>query len=121
MVDWIPAVDGRRIAAGHPADDIADRRGAAERGALARSQTKLSKAVEEVAADLLAEIGGDRVVRPDQGLDRLETAIDCDVLGRSDLRHDCHRAGREGEGNLGAQSQGERFLPNALSLYAGHF
>jgi hypothetical protein len=37
--------------------------------------------VEEVAADLLAEIGADPVVRPDQRLRRGETAIYRNVLG----------------------------------------
>jgi len=82
-----PAVDRRRIPAGHPADYIADRRGATERGALARRQTKLPEAVEEVAANLLAEIGGDRVVRPDQGLRRREAPIDRDILRRRHLPH----------------------------------
>jgi hypothetical protein len=47
------AVDRRRIAASH----LADRGRPNERGAFAGCQTELPKALEEVAADLLAEIG----------------------------------------------------------------
>ncbi len=81
------AVDRGRVAAGHPADDVIDRRGPVERGAFAGRQTKLAEAVEEVAADLLAETGADRVVGPDHRLRRREAAIDGNVLGCGAPRH----------------------------------
>jgi len=81
-----PAVDRGRIAAGHPANDVTDRRGAAESRAFARRQAEASEAVEKVAADLLAEVRADRVVGPDQGLRRRETPIDRDALGCGVLR-----------------------------------
>ena len=36
--------------------------------------------MKQIAADLLAEVGTDRVVRPDQCLCRREAAVDRDVL-----------------------------------------
>ncbi len=109
------AVDLRPGAAGDTADHIADRPGAAgggERGFLGGRKAELAKAVEEVAADLLAEAGTDRVVRPDQRLGRRETAIDRDVLGRGHPRHHSRqRAGCDkGEGCFRSQRHG-RCLP----------
>src|SRR5262249_24291347 len=60
-------------AAGHSSDHVLGRCGTAEGGGLADRRVRkieLAKAVEQIAADLLAEIGGDCVVGPDQGLRR---------------------------------------------------
>jgi hypothetical protein len=64
--------------------------------------------VEEVAADLLAEIGANRVVRADQRLRRREPAVDRDVLSRGHPRHNRRKeTGHDkGERNFGSQSHG---------------
>jgi hypothetical protein len=66
---------------------------------------ELPEAVEEVAADLLAEVRADRVVRPDQRLRRREAAIDRNVLGRGHLRYRSRKRAscNKGERNLGGQ------------------
>jgi len=106
------AVDVRPNAAGNPADDVADCRRPAERGAFAGREAELSEAVEQIAADLLAEVGADRVVRPDQRLGRREMAIDSDVLGRRHpRRHSRKCAGHDkGEKIFGSQSHWRTFL-----------
>ena len=55
---------------------------------VAFDQAELSKTVEQVSADLLAEVGADRIVRPKQGLRRpgMQTTVDYDVLRRAHLR-----------------------------------
>jgi len=75
-------------------------------------KAELTKAVKEVAADLLAEIGTDPVVGPDQRLRQGETAIYRNVLGNRTQRHEgCKRADRdEREKNFGSQSQAGQFL-----------
>ena len=114
MVDWIlPSIEDGLPPVTRPMTLLIVA-GAAEGGAFAGRQAEQPEALEEVAADLLAEVRADRVVRPDQRLRRRETAIDRDVLGRGGPRHDSpKRAGRDkGEGNSRSRSHGRRFLPN---------
>src|SRR6266568_3431776 len=82
-----PAVDRGGGAAGHPADHVGDRAGPAEIGALALVQPENAKAVEQIAADLLAEVRGDRVARPGQRYFRPQAAVSRNVLRRSNARN----------------------------------
>ncbi len=116
------AVDGGLSAAGDPADHIVDYGRAAEGGDVTGRQTELPKAVEEVAADLLAEIRGDRVVRPGQRLRRREAAIDRDILRRGHLRHESRQRAdaNESEVKAGLQSHRQECLRKLTINYAGH-
>jgi len=91
------AINVGLIAAGDSADHVADRSGTASRGkgsALVDrrvGEAELAETVKEVAADLLSEIGADRIVRPDQRLRRRETAVDRDVLRGSGPRRESRK------------------------------
>ena len=96
MLDWIlPSIDGELPPVTRPMI-IVDGGRPAECSAFAGRQAKLPEAVEQVAADLLAEIGGDRVVRSDQGLGRRQTAVNRDVLGHCRPRQRCCKQASRG-------------------------
>ena len=75
--------DGHLYAVYQSYRDIRDVRGAAEIRALAFVQAENAEAVEEVAANLLAQIRGDRVVGAGQRLRRGKRAVDGYVLSEA--------------------------------------